>query len=598
MVRYIRYILITLYWYSIQWGRSAAVPYIYPTPRLNAHAHTLMGSGVSASINHVQAARALRAVQGAIGRPGAQLRAGIRKDGQPALPADSDFAAALTLARGRYQALNRARARLYPRNPTWQRCCVFEYAHVLGYLVRASHLPGFPTKLSPASLADAIEESSGIQTEVHFLSGLFTYQLAIQWGHLAAFDTWHAKCVVSLAKYRLSICQPNDIQKQNGSLNVEAAANLACTAMHVLLMLGKTDMLAELCDVLGFSWADVTEGRELACEPAWFSRFEHATAALGTFPRDTMLTMMRLLSILAHPGTEKLTRTQALAVLVSPAHLAALDEQAWVSSAFGLAGCVHLGARLYEKLGMYGKAVETATLGIGDYNKKKVLRADCYLVLGRCLHRSREAQTREPLANQKDEIMEGYFGKAMYEARAARAYALEVVICNQWRNVSRGHPKSFEMMNKEAFYFMGKEPEDPFLAPLKALFPAPANEEKEADKEETKRDEEEELLNIVEFREQWELEQLEKYQRAQREIEAALQAQQRGKEKAQAAQVIGDRGKEEEEEEQEHLAREADEGWGLGQTKRNIITKEGLTLNVDVEAFIHDGGDGSETIDL
>ena len=176
-------------------------------------------------------------------------------------------------------------------------------------------------------------------------------------------------------------------------------------------MLGEWTKVGSLLMAAGFEWDDI--GFE-----AWWPLLDAFCGAFGTFPTAAMHLSIKLLIFLASPE-DALDPAEVLAYLPSPAKVGELDK-AWCMTTCMVHNVTALGARAYERLGEDEKAAETARLGVAQ-QKKKVVVADCYCVLGRVAARGGDAESAE-----------AHFRSAMNEARTARAYVFEIIAAREW----------------------------------------------------------------------------------------------------------------------------------------------------------------------
>ena len=162
----------------------------------------------------------------------------------------------------------------------------------MGHLVINSHADNFEPKIAPRHLRSALDhydpkkhatiwgKTAGKQNWIH--SGLFTYQLALQWGDMDGLNTWHAKQVAGLEVYELASRRNF---KQTGTLMAEVG-DILFTPLHVLVLLGKEDMGKKTLDALGFCRGDGDAG----FNPFWSVISKHI-GALGTFPKEANYAM-------------------------------------------------------------------------------------------------------------------------------------------------------------------------------------------------------------------------------------------------------------------------------------------------------------------
>lgn len=148
-------------------------------------------------------------------------------------------------------------------------------------------------------------------------------------------------------------------------------------------MLGERVRANELLAALGFN-----DASDAGFDAWWVQLDKLGIKKMGTFPRDTWRALVKLLVLLCAGHVSAGT---GLALQVpSPDELCELNK-AWFTQTLGIASLLNLGARAYERLGDDDKAAATALLGVSEeHNKKKAVRADCYLVLGRVAARRAE----------------------------------------------------------------------------------------------------------------------------------------------------------------------------------------------------------------
>jgi hypothetical protein len=190
--------------------------------------------------------------------------------------------------------------------------------------------------------------------------------------------------------------------------------DLSFTALHVCILIGQPAWAWEMLHAVGFGW----DGKGLA---AWNESVSAHSAASGTFPSDTWLTLFRLLMVTsAPPGT--IGTSEVAAWLPAPAALAHLDK-AWFTTTLGVCSLLHLGARAYEHIGNEAAAAETAALCVAN-QRKRVVQADCECTRARIAARPGDL----PGARR-------HFEAAAAHARAARTPTIEVVAAmglRQW----------------------------------------------------------------------------------------------------------------------------------------------------------------------
>ena len=202
-----------------------------------------MGGGASALFGKYS--KVMNSMGETIGMNGKYQPSGKKDRCKYPNPTNAHFDEALVIIQEQFLPLNLEFAALYPDDQAKQNFFITEYYHVMGHLIVNSHADNFEPKIPPRSLRTAIKQynpsrdaavwakTAGKQNWIH--SGLFTYQLALQWGDVESLNTWHAKHLAGLEAYNLATGRNF---KQTGTLMAEVG-DILFTPLHVLVLLGK-----------------------------------------------------------------------------------------------------------------------------------------------------------------------------------------------------------------------------------------------------------------------------------------------------------------------------------------------------------------------
>ncbi|KAK3257174.1 hypothetical protein CYMTET_33732 [Cymbomonas tetramitiformis] len=224
-----------------------------------------------------------------------------------------------------------------------------------------------------------------------FVGGAITLPLALQYGSLAALDTWCAKVHGVLEMLKLPITRQYAAQWFE-------CFGFIYWAIPCLLLCGRRHVAHNLIVAAGLGWHD-DENFALFLTQL----YKQCPSSSEVYPAEPMRIVARLIAALAAPEGFLDTATVS-SWMPPPTALVEIDRCWCFHASLGVSSAAHLAARLFLRLGRHADAVETARLALLQGTKKRVVAVECHRILAQAAaEQSRVEDIEEALRHAKDE---------------------------------------------------------------------------------------------------------------------------------------------------------------------------------------------------